>query len=234
MIKTTKKYFTLMVMGIICGNLANAALLAGYNNDALTNPATSAPVTTTGAGVSNSAITQGPGVASVSGWPDGIGTRDNTSTTLAASIGNDDYFTLTIAPTGGNEIDFTDFFVLTTTANSTGAGGNLALFSSASGFAAANVLDTYTLDASGSVALKTFSTDLSGTTALQNITSTVEFRLYYYNLSNVGSRMQFGNAYSTDGLNDIAVSGLVSPIPEPSSLILVAVALVGTVSYRRR
>ncbi len=69
--------------------------------------------------------------------------------------------------------------------------------------------------------------DLSGITALQNVTETVEFRVYAWG---TGGQFVFGRLAG----NDLALSGTVSSVPEPSRMLLLVIGLATLAGRRRR
>lgn len=71
------------------------------------------------------------------------------------------------------------------------------------------------------------SLDLSGIAALQNITDTVEFRLYAWG---TGGQFVFGRLTG----NDLALSGSVAAVPEPSRLLLLPLGGLLLLSRRVR
>ena len=144
-----------------------------------TNPSDYNPFTTGqtyNANITVSGIGFGSGVTS-----NEADNRYNVKGWNSSSIDATDYFTFTIAPNSGYEIDFSSF-VYSGQASETGP-VNFAFRSSIDGFTN-NIGST---SASGSTI------DLSGS-SFQNITSAIEFRLYAWGASSAGGT--FSNTLS--------------------------------------
>lgn len=216
-----------LVLGFVLST--QAAVISAWDNDDITGSETSTPADTTLQGFSVATLSYGSGLGS-GGWADAFDTTASfTSTSLANAIANNDYMTFTIQPGGlVNDLDYTDFD-FRAEANSTGFTADL--LTSATGFTSSDSLSTFTHN--GSPAVQTFNADLSGVAALQNNTGNVEFRLYIYNL---GNRMGIGDAFATDGLNDLFVSGNadVATTPEPTTFGLIGLGFLGILAQRKR
>jgi hypothetical protein len=132
---------------------------------------------------------------------------------------DDDYYTFTITPDPGTELDFTSL-TFDFQKQSGGADVNLRIFSSVDGFTNGSELGTGTVSPQGSW-VTGISADL---TSLANQTAATEFRIY------VDTSGTFGpNALNLD---NIQVEG--EAIPEPSSLALLGLGLAFLIARRRR
>jgi hypothetical protein len=197
-------------------------------------PASTLPDTTVGG------LTRGPG----------IGT---TGTGAAFAFGGNDY-TIT-SPSAANAAANGDFISLTAQAN---AGFLLSLSSidayniRRSGTGPSNVLWQYSLDGTtftdigAAAAIGAVTTaagnpqaliDLTGISALQNVaaTTTVTLRALLWGASATGGT-GYLNSVGTGSANttDFSISGELVPVPEPATLGLAAMSLVGLLAARRR
>lgn len=242
--KTMKLFWGLSVATVFAagvGTSAGAAVLVSYENDALAGSSTSAPPATVAADVSATAITLGTG-QSPSNQPDHIGILHNNLgiNTLAAAISNNKYLTLTLTPDAGQQVTYTGMSVLWGMQNNTATttnGATYALLSSATGFAAGDVLDQFDtgLVANGS----TFGSGSFAISdaALTDNASAVEFRVYIYNNGTTAvTRAGVGRSFATDGADDLVLNGTVSAIsavPEPRVLALAGLALLAVLGLGR-
>lgn len=138
-------------------------------------------------------------------------------TSLAGAITAGDYLSLSLTPASGNTFSLSSMSLLFGVSTAV-TNFNVALTSSASGFAAANALWSFafntTAPAAQTITLSSFPT-------LQDIASVVEFRLYGWR--DVAGTTTF--RIRDNSGSDLAFSGAVSAIPEPSAYA----ALVGAV-----
>ena len=148
--------------------------------------------------------------------PNAGGDRYNATAWNLASLDSGDYFTWTIAPNAGYELDLTSL-VYVGQRSSTGP-NSFSLRSSLDGFAAsigAPVATGTTIDLSAA--------------AYQSLTGPVEFRLYGWGGT---------SAAGTYSVNDFSFSGDVSAVvevPEPAVIALVVPVLgLAMVAFRRR
>lgn len=179
-----------------------------------TNPSSSTPFTagqTVDPNATATGIGRGAGLN-----PNAGGDRYNATAWSLASLDATDYFTWTVAPNSGYEIDFSSFVY---TGQRSGTGPNtFALRSSVDGF----VSDIGAPTATGTTI------DVSAPT-YQGITAPIEFRLYGWGGT---------SAAGTYSVNDFSFSGDVNAVvevPEPAVIALVAPVLgLAMVALRRR
>lgn len=143
-----------------------------------------------------------------------------TNGTGTGAIGHSDYLSFTIEGSGFDitSISFDHGINDSEASNSYEA----HLFTSATGFAAANVLDTSTLAGTGGAVDGGVAFDATGTTLLQGVTSDLEIRIYFTDSQNVP-----GFFHSIDNI-------VVEGTPEPSSLAVLGVLGLFVISRRRR
>ena len=189
---------------------SNAAVLL-TNPITGTNPNTSNPFTTGQTlfpSVTSTGIGRGLGITGTNTNDRYNATGFNNSTSQD-TINDAAYFTLSIAPTSGNSINFTNF-VYSSQASGTGPTGAFVRSS----------IDNFATDL-GAV------TTTGGTVSLvaaafQGVTTTTEFRVYGFGASTSGG---------TFSVNDFTFNGDV--VPEPSAALLGAVGMLALLRRRR-
>ena len=140
------------------------------------------------------------------------------STTLADAITNDSYFDFSIAPDGAHSLSL-DSFIFDAGRGGSSTERGWALFSSLDGFTDALGLDE-TIDGQRPN-FTTYLVDLTDS-AFQGLTDEVTFRMYVFANSN-GSSIEFDN---------MRFLGNLTPVPEPTSIVLIGLA--GAALLRRR
>jgi fibronectin-binding autotransporter adhesin len=188
--------------------IAALALLAVSQVQAQTNIWTN-PITGTSPGTNNP-YTTGDSVASnltVSGIGRGSGVAGSTANNRyaanswnTASIDLTAYFTLTLTPSAGYEIDFGSF-LWSFERSSTGP-GNLALRSSIDSFDS-NIWSTNT----SSTSVLSVSNSLSSL-SFQNITNGIEFRIYGWGASQSTGTLSVNDFQFTGNVNQLVSGGL--------------------------
>lgn len=150
--------------------------------------------------------------------------------TLQNAIDNNYYYSLTITPDAGSEVDF-DSVVLSTYAQT--AAKDFYLFSSVTGFTAADSLGTVAQPGIGAGAPGVANTISLAGAGLDSVSSAIEFRVYF-TAATANTFNDSGFKATASGNNFVEVNGTVSAIPEPSSFALMAGALGGIALLRRR
>ena len=197
----------LAVVTALCGlGAANPAWAAIFENPITgTNPNTSNPYTTgqtVDPNITASGIGRGSGIAG-----NAANDRYNANSWNTVSIDLTAYFTFTLTPNSGYQIDFTS---LVYTAQASGTGPSSFAFRSSVDSFAANI---GTPNSTGTTI------DLSGG-AYQDVSSAIEFRLYGWGAS---------AASGTFSVNSFTFDGTVSAVPEPTTWALIIFGSVGGV-----
>ncbi|MGJ8723377.1 MAG: PEP-CTERM sorting domain-containing protein [Roseibacillus sp.] len=151
----------------------------------------------------------------------------NNANNLGLAITNNDYMTFSVTPDAGSQLGLSSFTFRTRSNQSGNSAERWALFSSVDGFTTGNQITAGRTTNIGTWGGATNSVvvDLSAA-SLQDLTGTTEFRLYIYGGNNAGS--------SATLFDKVILNGAVTPIPEPSSLILLGLGLSGVTFIRRR
>jgi len=157
--------------------------------------------------------------------------NQGTAARLNQALNQGDYMTFTVTPDAGFELGLESFTFRTRVNQLNNSADYWALFSSVDGFMSSadqiasqrtTVINTYGVPGSGDV--NNVVVDLSAAD-FQDLTGPIEFRLAIYG----------GNASSSSAtlFDKVIVNGDVTPIPEPSSLLLLTLGL-GGLTIRRR
>ena len=169
---------------------------------------------------------------------------------LAQDYANSTYFQFTLAPSGGQLLDLTSLsFNVVAATTTTTANREFFMESDKTGFGttSANVLyggaTQSALNPGGGInwsgtlipfndtAANTgpygetlFSVDLSGNSLLQNISDSVTFRFY------IGTDTTSQNL----GFDNLTVGGLIAPVPEPSTVVMLGLGAFALLAIRGR
>jgi trimeric autotransporter adhesin len=176
-----------------------------------TNPSASNPFTagqTVDDHLNVSGIGRGSGITASS-----AADRYSASNWNSASLNATDYFTWTLTPVTGYQLNLSSFIYI---GQASGTGPtSFALRSSVDGFST----NIGTPPAGGTTITLTSS-------AFQGLTESVEFRLYGWNAS---------SASGSFSVNDFTFNGMLSAVPEPSTYAALAgLATLGAAIIRRR
>ncbi|CAA6677561.1 MULTISPECIES: hypothetical protein [unclassified Lentimonas] len=147
------------------------------------------------------------------------------------AIGAGDYYSFTIAPNSGFELDLDKIiFSASRAADNTRSAESWALMSSITGFTTADAsidAGAITTVAGGVTPYEQISVDVSGNSAFQNITTSTEFRVYVWG----GASSSSSSAINYD---NIGVTGTVIPEPGTYALLAGCLALTSVMIRRRR
>ena len=229
-----KKLLIIGLVCMVCSVTANADLLAEYTFASNMDP------TTENANVAAGGITVGSGItgAGRSGGSESLFARASVTDganqiSLANAIPANDYFSFTVAPDAGYEMDLTS---LTFDLGYTRIGSfeskqfRTYLLTDIDGFTTGGLLGYDTVDVTvngGSLQYPNPTASISlGGAQFQDLTGTVEFRLYI--ADNTG-----GNDY-IHRIDNIGLNGTVSVIPEPATMGLLGIGGLVTMALRRR
>lgn len=232
-----KKSLFLISAAGVC-TLAHAAIVAQYDFNSATDPtdtnATGIPASTTGADVTASDITGAGGLEIYrirnpsSSYASNVllTARDVNGSDTALSFTNNGFFSFTVTPDSGFELDLTslDFLV---TRGGTSETRNYEIRSSLTGTTSLAGPVAPTGDRSGGTAgMDNISLDLTAFTEFQNLTSAVTFIFITATTGTFNATLEWDN---------ITLSGDVTAVPEPSTYAaLLGLGALGLVIWRRR
>jgi hypothetical protein len=192
--------------------------------------------TTTGAGVEVVGLTRGSGVgtagtAAPAAWG---GTGWNGPTGLSDAVAANNFVTFSVTPTAGNFVSFTSIEQYSILRSPSGPAAGHWQYLVGSETAQNTFQDigfTRVWDRGSNPQPKILLNTIS---ALQNTTETVTFRVVNWDASDADGAWYFNNFQAGD---DLIITGTVTAVPEPSSLVLAAVACAGGLvghRWRRR
>jgi glucuronoarabinoxylan endo-1,4-beta-xylanase len=210
----SKQFIVTLALFLITVTSLNAQTLAGWNFNAKGGQS-SVAATTLASGVSgNSSL--GSGLVAINYLSNGLTGRDQTQTTLANAITNNEYISFTITPASGKSVSITSVKFRPISQN---RARSFSVFSSRNGFAAANVISTTSHNGNQWLALQTV--NISSHT---NITTATEFRIYIYGYTDQWESAGLGNRQSGLSEDDLIITGTVQDVAtsnlnvSPSSL----------------
>jgi hypothetical protein len=233
-------YMTAMIG--CAASIASGQTLASWENDHLSG---NAVMTTAGeapsAGGWDAGLAYAPVLSRGSGgtattFNNTFAMRMADSVDLAAAIANARYLTFTLEAAAGNLLNLSGLDAIITAQNATNHAISIAVMTELTGFGAGDAVATWqvggTGDSSGWLGVSR-TLDLSAVSALQGVVST-EFRLYIYGHTGEWDQVGLGRSFQENGTTDLAVSGSISAVPEPSLFGALAGGLALVWVLRRR
>lgn len=183
--------------------------LASWETTGTNGAATRTP-TSTASGITVSPLSFGAGLLALN-FVDGTGftARNQTMTTLANAISDGEYISFTITPGSGNSVSITKIDLRGISQN---RARSFALFSSVGGFAAANVINTF------SVTNYNNPLQAISLTGHSSLTAPVEFRLYMYGYTDQWESVGVGMGSGDDLIVTGSISGGNTPPTAPTNL----------------
>lgn len=218
----------LVLVGLVLvpASMAQMTLMT-WDVNGVSESASSVLGATTVSGVSATAeLTRGAG-AGLPGSPanNAFGASGFASVSMADALADGDYFSFTISARDGFALSLTEVsYRMSITTNGP---TNAALFTNLGGFSAEQAVITYSITTAAGGGDRTVA--LSG---LNDVQGPVEFRIYAWG-SGTGTtdKFRFRNLVGAD----VAISGSISAVPEPSTYAtLLGLAALGAVALRRR
>jgi len=225
-----KKLTSILSLAIILAFAfpANAqTVLLGWDFDGGATGTSQAP-TTIDSSVNSTSLALGSGLPNAGGNDGGIawGSRANTQNSFSSALGNDDFLSFTVEPSGDPvELGELRLSVSSREGEVDGTTHSFALFSDADSFAS-QIGNAVTTPA-GTTDYTAMTIDLGGLT----VSSSTEFRLATFNSS--GNDFHVFRFGSTDSaFNDVQLTA----VPEPASIALILGLMggLGVILRRRR
>ena len=221
---------TITAMVLLAAAAVQAETLALWENDNLTAPANSTPVDVVSTNNTTAGdLELGPGFSAPgTTWPNALDTGLNANATnLAAAIANSHYFSFTVEPVAGKQIDYSNVVsrITINALTNIGTSVQMVLMSSATGFTDGDEIGSFVATTPDNSATDNglIALDVSSVSNLQDQASAVEFRLYAVLAGTPGSynRLALGHIFFEDGADDVRVDGTVE---DATSLPVVALA----------
>jgi hypothetical protein len=229
MLGSKKLFGRTVFLGCLCAVMANAQLVQyGFQGISSSVPVDSYSASSTAAHITASAMSHGTGVSGdYASRPDGAMKAKDFATT---SLDLNDYFSFTVTPGLGYSMSITEFRLDSGVPTPNSDPTLWTVRSSIDGFTSDLTTPRTTTPSSGNW-LNNQSFSIS---SLNNISQPVTFRIYAWGateLYNAGTP----HDYRAWAIDNVGLSGNVSPVPEPYECGLIAVAgLLGYGFYDRR
>ncbi len=158
------------------------------------------------------------------------GSGVNTNGTQAQAFSQGEYFEVTLTPDAQYEMSFNTLSFYAWVNNKSRGADQFAVTSSIDGHSVVNILGSGEISPSSSgvtvANALAYDIDLTGM-QFQGVTSATSFRIYVWD---GGSN----TSTSLVGIDNLVFDGEVNNIPEPTSVVLLGIGLVGFSSVRRR
>jgi hypothetical protein len=153
-----------------------------------------------------------------------LSANDDQGADTAAAFANNGFFSFTVTPDSGFEMDLTSLDFLVATGGTSETRNYEILFNGTTSLAGPT--SPIGTRADGKAGMDVVSIDLSSISALQNLTNPVSFQFVTATTGNFNASLEW---------DDIALNGTVSAVPEPSTFAIFAGLLaLGWVMFRRR
>jgi hypothetical protein len=153
-----------------------------------------------------------------------LSANDDQGADTAAAFANNGFFSFTVTPDSGFEMDLTRLDFLVATGGTSETRNYEILFNGTTSLAGPT--SPIGTRADGKAGMDVVSIDLSSISALQNLTNPVSFQFVTATTGNFNASLEW---------DDIALNGTVSAVPEPSTFAIFAGLLaLGWVMFRRR
>lgn len=211
------KIGTILLLGVFAVATVQAETLALWENDNVLTATNSTPVDAVAGDVSASDLALGAGFAIPGAtWENALDTYLSdvtTITNLSAAIANNRFYSFTVTPNPGKQVDYENVAARVTLNDSAAAGASVevVLMSSVTGFTDGDEIGSFEASTlNGQITDNgLIDIDISAVAALQDQPSPVEFRLYIVLKGGSYSRIALGHIFFEDAADDVRVDGLV-------------------------